>query len=230
MNTGPDITRIARLIGDPARANMLNALMTGQALAAGELAQIGGVTPATASSHLAQLMDGGLLAAEKQGRHRYYRIADHRVAELIEDLAGLADRSGHQRFRPGPKDPELRRARICYDHLAGEMGVALYEALQGAGAFSAVPDGIGLSGTGRDLLAQLGLDMTTIDRQRRPACRTCLDWSVRRHHLAGASGAALLGFLLAQNWLVRTPGHRALRVTQKGETGWPRLMARLRQS
>lgn len=230
MTSGPDITRIARLIGEPARANMLGALMSGQALSAGELARIAGVQPATASSHLSHMLDAGLLKTDRQGRHRYFRLKDHYVAEAIENLIQLAEHTGHTRFQPGPRDPELRRARVCYDHLAGEMGVELYETLQGAGAFCVTPDGIGLSDTGRDQLARTGLDMPSIEAQRRTLCRTCLDWSVRRHHLAGATGAALLDALLAQNWLVRTPGHRALRVTKKGETEWSRLMTRLRKT
>src|SRR6202000_1165512 len=122
MKAGPDIALVASLVGDPARCNMLPALMSGRALTASELAQEAGVTPQTASSHLAKLEAGGLVEPEKQGRHRYYRLTDDDVAGVLEGLAGLAARTGHMRVRTGPKDPALRRARICYDHLAGDLG------------------------------------------------------------------------------------------------------------
>ena len=127
---------VAALVGDPARANMLTALMTGRALTASELAHQAGITPQTASSHLAKLETGGLIEQEKQGRHRYYRLSDPDVAGVLEGLAGLAARAGHMRVRTGPKDPALRRARICYDHLAGDLGVQMLDSLkqQTAGA------------------------------------------------------------------------------------------------
>ena len=206
---------------------MISALMSGQALAAGELARIGGVSAATASSHLAQLVESGLLEAEKQGRHRYYRIADSEIAAVIESLAGLAERAGHRRFQPGPKDPQLRRARVCYDHLAGEMGVDLYDAMFAAGAFSTSPEGIGLSARGQALLTGLGIDLEAVAQTRRPACRTCLDWSVRRHHLAGWAGAALLERFQALGWMARIDGERTLRISLAGEREWPRLISQL---
>src|ERR1700729_4512187 len=125
MKAGPDIAMIAALVGDPARANMLTALMTGRALTASELAHEAGVTPQTASSHLAKLEAGGLIEQEKQGRHRYFRLSGPDVAGLLEVIEGVAARAGHMRVRMGPKDPALRRARIWYDHLAGYFGVQL---------------------------------------------------------------------------------------------------------
>ena len=130
MKTGPDIARVASLVGDPARANMLSALMSGRALTASELAQEAGITPQTASSHLAKLEAGGLVEPEKQGRHRYYRLADPDVGGVLEGLAALAARAGHMRVRTGPKDPALRRARVCYDHLAGDLGVQMLESMK----------------------------------------------------------------------------------------------------
>ena len=121
---------VASLVGDPARSNMLTALMTGRALTASELAQEAGITPQTASSHLAKLEAGGLIEPEKQGRHRYYRLTGPDVAGVLEGLAGLAARAGHMRVRTGPKDPALRRARICYDHLAGDLGVQMLDSLK----------------------------------------------------------------------------------------------------
>src|SRR5450631_3406354 len=130
MKAGPDIAMVASLVGDPARANMLTALMTGRALTASELAHQAGITPQTASSHLSKLEAGGLLEQEKQGRHRYFRLADPDVAGVLEGLAGLAARAGHLRVRTGPKDPALRRARVCYDHLAGDLGVQMLDSLR----------------------------------------------------------------------------------------------------
>src|SRR6202140_2617212 len=130
MKAGPDIAMVASLVGDPARSNMLTALMTGRALTASELAQEAGITPQTASSHLAKLEGGGLIVPEKQGRHRYYRLTGPDVAGVLEGLAGLAARAGHMRVRTGPKDPALRRARICYDHLAGDLGVQMLDSLK----------------------------------------------------------------------------------------------------
>ena len=129
MKTGPDIALVASLVGDPARANMLTALMSGRALTATELAHEAGVTPQTASSHLARLQEGGLVAIEKQGRHRYHRLTGPDVAIVLEGLMGLAARVGHLRTRTGPKDPALRRARVCYDHLAGDLGVQMFDSL-----------------------------------------------------------------------------------------------------
>src|SRR4051812_23015644 len=129
MKVGPDIATIAALLGDPARANMLTALAAGQALTAGELAREGGVTAQTASSHLAKLSAGGLVEGRKQGRHTYYALTGPDVAGVIEALSGLAARTGHSRVRPGPKEPALRRARVCYDHLAGDLGVGMLEGL-----------------------------------------------------------------------------------------------------
>src|SRR3954451_7778573 len=130
MKAGPDIAMVASLVGDPARANMLTALMSGRALTASELAHQAGITPQTASSHLAKLEAGGLIEPEKQGRHRYYRLADPDVAGVLEGLAVLAARAGHMRLRTGPKDPALRRARICYDHLAGDLGVQMLDSMK----------------------------------------------------------------------------------------------------
>ena len=128
MKAGPDIAMVAALVGDPARANMLSALLSGRALTASELAHEAGITPQTASSHLSKLEAGGLIEQEKQGRHRYYRLADPDVGDVLEAL-GLAARAGHMRVRTGPKDPALRRARICYDHLAGDLGVQMLDSL-----------------------------------------------------------------------------------------------------
>ena len=158
MKAGPDIAMVASLVGDPARANMLTALMTGRALTASELAQQAGITPQTASSHLAKLEAGGLIEQEKQGRHRYYRLTDPDVAGVLEGLAGLAARAGHMRVRTGPKDPALRRARICYDHLAGDLGVQMLDSLRKQRLVRQSKQAIELTGEGKRFMAEGAAD------------------------------------------------------------------------
>src|SRR5262245_1227795 len=190
MKEGPDIARIAALIGEPARANILSALMSGRALTASELAQEAGVTAQTASSHLAKLEEGGLIAPEKQGRCRYYRLTGTDAAAALEALMSLAARTGCLRTRPGPKDPALRRARVCYDHLAGDRGVEMFDALVRRGHLRQRDNAFALTRAGRRFFEEMGIDLHAIESARRPVCRTCLDWSVRRLHLAGGLGAA----------------------------------------
>ncbi|MFN4087649.1 MAG: ArsR/SmtB family transcription factor [Alphaproteobacteria bacterium] len=224
MKEGPDIAALATLLGDPARANMLAALMAGSALTAGELAREAGIMPQTASSHLARLVEARLLAVEIQGRHRYFRIAGPEVAEAVEAIMGLAAHVGRLRTRPGPKDPALRRARICYDHLAGEMGTLLYDALAAGGVIAATADGLGVTAAGRTVLAAEGIDVEALERMPRPVCRACLDWSERRHHLAGSLGAALVQMILARGWARREPGSRAVTFTPDGLAAFPAFL------
>lgn len=214
MKEGPSIAPLAALIGDPARANMLTALMDGRALTVSELAAAAGVALPTASEHLGKLDAAGLLAAEKQGRHRYFRLSGPDVADVLEGLMGLAQRTGATRTRTGPKDPMLREARVCYDHLAGEKGVALFDGLvrQGLLAGTAAPD---LTAAGQSFFENLGFDFATLRRGRRPLCRHCLDWSERRSHLGGALGAAALAFILQQGWARREAG-RVIRFSHDG--------------
>lgn len=214
MKLGPDITRIAALLGDPARANMLSALMGGQALTAGELAREAGVTPQTASAHLAKLEAGGLLTRRQQGRHNYFALAGPEVAEVMEQLALLAGRAGHMRTRPGPRDPELRRARVCYDHLAGDAGVAMLDALVAQGRIAEHAGSLVLTDAGRTFARAFGA--TWDEAGRRPLCKACLDWSVRRSHLAGIMGAALLDRIYALGWARRVGGTRVVAFSAPG--------------
>jgi DNA-binding transcriptional ArsR family regulator len=222
MKDGPSIAPIAALAGDPARANMLSALIGGKALTAGELAREAGVTAQTASSHLAKLADGGLIAGIRQGRHRYFRLAGSDVAEMLEKMMGVAERAGHTRTRTGPKAPELRRARVCYDHLAGEMGVALFDNLVGA-RFIAGGDEPRLTKRGEEFAHEFGIDLDALSKERRPLCKSCLDWSMRRHHLAGALGAAMLGRFYDLKWARRDRSSRAVHFSPQGERGLQRL-------
>lgn len=212
MRTGPDIARLAALIGDPARAQMLTALMDREALTAGELAAEAGVALPTASGHLAKLRDGGLVSVRQQGRHRYFALSGQDVAGALEVLMGVAARTGRQRTRPGPREPELRLARVCYDHLAGDLGVAMLDGLEAKALLADWKP----TAEGEAFLAEFGVDLTPLRALRRPLCRACLDWSVRRPHLAGALGAALLERIYARGWATRIEGSRVVRFTPKG--------------
>lgn len=217
MRDGPSIVKIAALLGDTARAEVLTALMGGQALTATELAQVAGVTRQTASAHLAKLVDARLLAVERQGRHRYFRLADRDVAELLERLMGVAQRTGAVRLRTGPREPALRKARVCYDHLAGELGVLVCDALLKQRRVRVDGDGWALTRSGEALFEGIGIDVGALKPSRRPLLRPCLDWSARRHHLAGALGAALLERCIALGWARRVPGTRIIAFSPHGE-------------
>lgn len=223
MRIGPDISRVASLIGDPARANILEALMAGKALTSSELAAEAGITAATVSSHLGKLQEAGLIAVQAQGRHRYWRLAHHEVAEMLEALTGIAARTGQLRTRTGPKEPALRKARICYDHLAGDYGVLLYEALKKRKVFTAAEDGLQLSKAGRRFCGEFGIDLAALEQSRRPLCRDCLDWSVRKSHLAGSLGAALLTRIQALGWARREKAGRVIAFTPPGERAFLKM-------
>jgi len=221
MKDGPNIVGIAALIGDHARAEVLTALMADRALTATELASGAGVTKQTISAHLAKLVAAGLVAVESQGRHRYFRLADRDVAHLIESLMGVAFRTGAVRLRASPREPALRRARVCYDHLAGEIGVRLYENLLQQRALVTAPgsngNGLVLTAVGERLFRKLHIDTAALAGQKRAFCRACLDWSERRHHLAGALGAALLARFIDLGWAKRAKESRVVTITASGE-------------
>jgi DNA-binding transcriptional ArsR family regulator len=227
MKDGPNIAAIAALLGDPARANMLSALMQGQARTATELAQEAGVMLSTASGHLSKLADAGLVTIEKQGRHHYFRLSGADVAGVLEGLMGLAARTGHLRSRTGPRDPELRRARVCYDHLAGDAAVRMYDRLQVAGMIAATHNGtVRLTKAGGRFFSALGIDLNAVASGRRPLCRACLDWSERRHHLAGTLGAALLTYIYDRGWAKRVANSRVVTFTKTGAARFDAMMPR----
>jgi DNA-binding transcriptional ArsR family regulator len=225
MYEGPNIARVAAVIGEPGRAQVLGALMDGRALTATELADAVGVTRSTMSSHLSRLQQVRLIAAESQGRHRYFRIANADVAGLLEGMMGLAQLTTPQQTF-GPRDPALRKARLCYDHLAGELGVLIYDGLERRGCFVHANDGLAVNDSGWSLLSKLGMSAECIPQTRRPLCRACVDWSERRHHLAGALGAALATRLMELRWAKRVPHSRALHVTTHGEHSIREMFAR----
>ncbi len=226
MSNSPNIVRIASLVGDNARAAMLTALMGGEALTASELAREAGITPQTASSHLARLRDGGLVTAVSQGRHRYFRLVDDDVSRMLENLMGLAERTSVRQVRTGPSDPALRKARICYDHLAGDLGVLLYDGFvhQRLVRISDESDDAGgtlsLTPKGQRLCEELGISLLPRKGSRRPVCRPCLDWSVRRYHLAGVLGAGILDLCLRKRWTRRLPDSRIMRFSPRGEVAF----------
>ncbi|UVC16241.1 ArsR/SmtB family transcription factor [Mesorhizobium onobrychidis] len=221
MREGPDIARIASLVGDPARANMLTALMGGTALTASELALEAGVSLPTASSHLSKLMEGGLLTLASQGRHRYYGLAGPQVAGMIEAITGVAAAVGPQRVRPGPRDAAMRVARVCYDHLAGEQAVAMLDRLVARQVLLRHDKEIRLGPSAASHFAAICIDVES--KARRPVCRACLDWSVRRSHLAGTLGAAILDKIIAEKWARREKDSRAVVFSPMGKQAFEKV-------
>ena len=217
MTEGPNLAKLAALLAEPARAQMLTLLLAGQALTATELADTAGVARSTASAHLAKLEAAGFLACVPQGRHRYFRLADEDVAEMLEQMLGIAGRAGAMPLLTGPRDAALREARVCYDHLAGRHAVAMLERLQAAGVV--VREGVALSlgPQARQMLGALGIDADSLKRGKRVPCRACLDWSERRDHLAGQLAASMLTAFVEQGLVIRHAGQRVLQLTPPGE-------------
>jgi DNA-binding transcriptional ArsR family regulator len=218
VDSAIDITGLAGLLADASRSTMLQALMDQRARTAGELARLAKIAPSTASQHLSRLTDGELLAVEAQGRHRYYRLANPEVAALLESMMAFAP-------APAPADAtsrtasvgfDLRFARTCYDHLAGTIATALYDRLRADGTSRVTSGGIALTSAGDRRMRSLGIETEALRAGRRPLARACLDWSERRHHLAGGLGAAILASFRARNWLTPRNVPRALRVTTAG--------------
>ena len=222
MANNARFAEVASLAGDPARVSMLHALMDGRALTATELARVAGVTPQTASEHLAKMADAGLIQVEKQGRHRYHRLASPAVAQMMESIMLVASRMHPMRPAPvtGPRDAALRAGRTCYDHLAGRLGVALADALVAGGHLELSRDAGLVTDAGIALFGRIGIDVASFSADRgktsRVLCRPCLDWSERRPHLAGAIGVALCSRGLEAGWIRRIEGTRAVTVTPKG--------------
>lgn len=225
MKEGPDIATLAALIGDPARANMLVALMTGKALTMGELAREAGVSASTASSHVARLHQGGLIRFRPQGRHKYVALAHDDVAQLLERLMGVAALTGHRRSRTGPRDAAMRHARVCYHHLAGELGTRLFDGMVRAGHLQRAGDRLHLTPRGDAAMRDFGIDLDMLGRHRAPLCRECLDWSERRAHLAGALGRALLARFEALGWMRRDPASRTIHLPGNGAMRFEAFLA-----
>src|SRR4051794_25973548 len=219
MPTIAAFAETAALAGDPARANMLMALMDGRALTASELARAAGVTPQTASGHLSRLCTAGLLSIQRQGRHHYHRLASPAVAHMLETIMDVAQDNAPAPRRPvvtGPRDRAMRAARTCYDHLAGQLGVRLADCLSDRGHVELSPEGGAVTPAGIAFFREFGLDLAATPGQSGSArvfCRPCLDWSERRLHIGGAVGAALAARCFDLNWIRRQDDSRAVAVT-----------------
>jgi DNA-binding transcriptional ArsR family regulator len=223
MFSHPAVSSAAFLIADPTRATMLMTLADGRARPAGELAYAAGVTAQTASSHLAKLLTGGLLSVETQGRHRYYRLAGSHVALALENLASISSIAPNGATRRMPRSKEARElqfARCCYDHLAGGLGVAVTQALLDRALVVATDDKqFNVTPAGIEWFRAMGLDLAALKPTRRGLARQCLDWTERRHHLAGPLGVELMSRLCAIGWVRRSKSSRAVQVTPKGWAG-----------
>jgi DNA-binding transcriptional ArsR family regulator len=216
MLADADLAVVAALMGDAKRASMLLALSGGEELTARELAARANATSSLASAHLAKLIDGGLLLAERRGRNRYYQLANRQIAEAIEGMLAIAPARRARSLRESSRGNAIRHARTCYDHLAGELGVALIDALEHQGLVGGHNEGYPLTLAGQERLHGLGIDLDALRRGRRAVTRACLDWTERRPHLAGALGAALATRLLELDWIRRRTDTRAVIVTDAG--------------
>lgn len=216
MLADADLATVAALMGHRTRASMLLALLGGAPLSASELAERARVSAPLASSHLARLLEGGMVTVEPRGRNRYYRLADREIARAIEALLAIAPEQPATSLREWTQGQALRQARTCYDHLAGELGVGVTDALRRRRVLTVGDDGYAVTRAGRSYLRELGVDVAALAAKRRPLTRQCLDWTERRPHLAGALGAAVAARLFELDWLRRSPGSRALRITPRG--------------
>jgi DNA-binding transcriptional ArsR family regulator len=220
MYPQPNISSVAFLIADPARAAMLMALFDGRALPAGELANAAGVTAQTASTHLAKLLAGGLLMCETEGRHRYYRLTNSHVAHAIEHLAAISPIAPARRTLLNREAQNLRFARCCYDHLAGQVGVAVTLALQEHRfIIPAAEKQFAVSSAGVEWFGTMGLDVAALRPTRHGLARQCLDWTERTHHLAGPLGVQFMNVLCSAGWLRHSKSSRVIQITPKGWAG-----------
>jgi len=217
MGSDVDTAAVARLIANRARCAMLDALFDGGERTAGALARAAGVAPSTASGHLRMLADGGLIVLEQRGRRQFARLSSAEVARALEALSTIAPTVRSDNLRMSSRALALRRARTCYDHLAGALGVALTDALCAGGMLTV--DELALTDAGAERLTRFGIDLPLLRARRRPLTLPCLDWSERRPHLAGALGAELCRQLLDRGWIVRMPEPRIVRLTAAGERG-----------
>ncbi len=211
----PRLARVAAIVADPARSRMLAYLLSGEYASASELAKIASVTPATASGHLGKLLDARFVVCDPRGRHRYYRLADAEVAHALEALALVAERDGHDRAWAHPERKRLRFARCCYGHLAGQLAVTVFDALQREERLKSTAGGYELTDAGRQWLQGLGMSPGSPSGRRRFAYR-CLDWSERRDHLAGQLADEIYVHFTKMGWLRRAAG-RAVEITPSGQ-------------
>lgn len=219
MSSTPNLVEVAALIGEPSRVAILMNLLSGKALPASELARSARITPQTASFHLAKLVEGGLLTSETYGRHKYYRLASAEVAHALEALQTIASPKPVRSLRESDQLKALQYCRTCYDHLAGTVGVALTDRLLALSYMEESGKDFVLSTEGKKRLHEFGVHVEGKPKNRRHFARQCLDWSERRHHLAGSLGASLTERLFELKWIERLPGGRAVRLTDAGRDG-----------
>ena len=216
MNSGPGIASLGALIGDPARASILCVLLDGERRSATELSQVAGVSASTASSHLSKLVDGCLLTVENQGRHRFYQLASDEIGRMLETMLAVTDASSPP-YKTQCRNQELRAGRMCYDHLAGSLGVALTHSMTEREYLIITGEEIELTNSGERFFERLGVDVESAQKRRRKFIDYCIDWSERSPHLSGALGEALATHCVANKWVYRLPDSRAVRVTEKGK-------------
>jgi DNA-binding transcriptional ArsR family regulator len=216
MLLNSDIAPVAALLADPSRAAMMTTLLDGRALPAGELARIAGVSPQTASAHLAKLLDAGLVKLAMQGRHRYYAIASAEIAHAIETLSSIAPAPTIRSLRQSLEMKRLSAARTCYDHLAGNLSVRIADALVERGDFQRLDGGFAVTPAGVTFFSTLRIDAAALCKTTPPFSRSCIDWTERRQHLAGPLGKALLASMLDRNWIERSGEPRSVRLTPLG--------------
>ena len=223
MSINPNMAEVASLLGETSRATMLASLMDGRYHTASELAYMANIKPQTASFHLAKLVEGNLLIVEKQGRHRYFQLANEDIAQFLETFLAISPPPEIRSLKQSSQMKFLQEARTCYDHLAGKLGVHLTESMVDSGYLQKEQNEYVVTSEGVAFFTQFGLDLKNLKRKRRSFCHACLDWSERRHHLAGALGHGLLIHFLELEWITRVPTIRAIKVTEKGRKGFKQV-------
>ncbi|AZH27811.1 MULTISPECIES: winged helix-turn-helix domain-containing protein [unclassified Paenibacillus] len=225
MSTNSNVAMIASLVSEPSRAAILTALLDGRFHTASELAHMAGIKPQTASFHLAKMTEAQVVTVEKQGRHRYYGIQDPEVAQVMESLLSIAPPVPIKSFKQASENEAIRLARTCYDHVAGHLGVQIMSFFIQRGILSEDQDGLHITQQGEIFFADFQIDLKNTRQKRRSFSHKCLDWSERRHHLAGALGSALLDRLFELHWVEHLPTTRAIRITAEGKRGFKEVFS-----
>ncbi|MEB4783978.1 winged helix-turn-helix domain-containing protein [Paenibacillus jamilae] len=225
MSTQSNVAMIASLVSEPSRAAILTALLDGRFHTASELAHMAGIKPQTASFHLAKMTEAQVITVEKQGRHRYYGIQDPEVAQVMESLLSIAPPVPIKSFKQASENEAIRLARTCYDHVAGHLGVQIMSFFMQKGILSEDQDGLHITQQGEIFFADFQINLKNTKQKRRSFSHKCLDWSERRHHLAGALGSALLDRLFELHWVEHLPTTRAIRITAEGKRGFKEVFS-----
>ncbi|WP_263559848.1 ArsR/SmtB family transcription factor [Paenibacillus polymyxa] len=225
MSTQSNVAMIASLVSEPSRAAILTALLDGRFHTASELAHMAGIKPQTASFHLAKMTEAQVITVEKQGRHRYYGIQDPEVAQVMESLLSIAPPVPIKSFKQASENEAIRLARTCYDHVAGHLGVQIMSFFMQKGILSEDQDGLHITQQGEIFFTDFQINLKNTRQKRRSFSHKCLDWSERRHHLAGALGSALLDRLFELHWVEHLPTTRAIRITAEGKRGFKEVFS-----